>query len=64
LEEIRSSIKKVLIFNSSTYCVGHGGPLTKELIRKRFEEKPNRLHGISAAAEEQVFNNRNSMQNE
>ena len=42
LEEIRSSINKVLTFNSSTYYVGHGGPLTKERIKKRFKEKPNR----------------------
>jgi hypothetical protein len=42
LEEIRSSINKVLTFNSSTYYVGHGGPLTKERIKQRFKEKPNR----------------------
>ena len=42
LEEVRSSIIKVLNFNSSTYYVGHGGPLTKEQIKMRFKDKPNR----------------------
>jgi glyoxylase-like metal-dependent hydrolase (beta-lactamase superfamily II) len=41
LIEIRSSINKVLTFNSSTYYVGHGGPLTKERIKNRFKEKQN-----------------------
>lgn len=37
LDEIRRSIHKILSFKADTFYVGHGGPLNRERIEKRFK---------------------------
>jgi len=36
IEEVHRSIQKILEFDSDKFYVGHGGPLTRARIEKRF----------------------------
>jgi len=36
LNQINQSIEKALTFDSDTYYVGHGGPLKRKRIERRF----------------------------
>ena len=37
MDEVRKSIRKTMNFKSEKFYVGHGGPLSRKLIEKRFK---------------------------